>query len=65
MDIKILKLFEKTDEGALPNAIVNYTKQEWTIEIQDFHECVASYKYYLEINLWIILLRFTWIKKLT
>jgi len=65
MKIKFFKLFNKLEEGEMFNGIIDYSKKEHELFIEDetFHECVLSYRYFLRINLWFVILEFDWIKK--
>lgn len=60
--IKILKLYERTERGMMIGSIIAYEKYEMVMDydmIERKYVCV-QWQNYLRINLWFIILDFTW-----
>ena len=64
--IKLRKLYEKTREGEYANAIIAHKKMDWCVEKCGHeivgHEVTIEYRHKLQIDLWIAVLMFEWVK---
>ena len=63
LEVKLLKIFSKLNEGEMPNAVISYRRTAWELAVVGLNERANSYKCYVYINLWIVILDFSWIKK--
>lgn len=59
-EIKLLKLYERHEEGYEIRAIISYCKMPYLMQ---YGECI-QYKKYLYINLWFIIIRLNWLTKI-
>lgn len=70
MTIKCIRVFSKSDENEeFKFSIIAYMKRPYTSTNVDMGNgqdktIIDSWKYYLRINLWLIIINFTWIKRI-